>query len=298
MRVVDLSHTIVSGMAQYPGDEVTPRLVRKQTHAVDGFLSTLLELGCHVGTHIDTPYHFLDGQPGLEAIPLTAFQGRALVVDAPARHEPGPVQVEVLAGVDLPATDYLIFRTGWERHWGADRYYACWPYLAPELARQLVDAELKGVGLDTPSKCPNFDNGDGTCHKLRTSPRLSGTRDDQPQWQSKRLPSPQRSLAGDPAPGLPAGWPGLLSRVSGAGTAARPRSRAGDSRGACRLRRSRPDPRSRPPARTERPRPPVVLRDRGAGPRTATSGRESPSGSAWRLRSGTWLNTADASRSV
>ena len=155
MRVVDLSHTIVSGMAQYPGDEVTPRLVRKQTHAVDGFLSTLLELGCHVGTHIDTPYHFLDGQPGLEAIPLTAFQGRALVVDAPARHEPGPVQVEVLAGVDLPATDYLIFRTGWERHWGADRYYACWPYLAPELARQLVDAELKGVGLDTPSVDPH-----------------------------------------------------------------------------------------------------------------------------------------------
>jgi kynurenine formamidase len=157
VRLIDLSHTIVTGMARYPGDEA-PRIVRRQSHADHGYLVSTLEIGCHVGTHVDTPYHFLDGQPGLEALPLERFAGKALCLDAratlPMNGPPGEIAPDVLAGVEWRGIDWLILRTGWERHWGTPRYYAAWPTVSPALAGRLASAGLKGVGLDSPSSDP------------------------------------------------------------------------------------------------------------------------------------------------
>lgn len=159
MPIIDLSHTIRDGMAQYPGDAPPPRLVRRMTFAEGGHLVSALDFTCHLGTHLDTPLHFLDGQPGLEAMPLERFRGRGCVVDAPA----GEIPPEIVAGLDLGPVDYLILRTGWERHWGTPRYYRDWPWLSPALARALAGAGLKGVGLDSPS----LDPLDGRiCHDL------------------------------------------------------------------------------------------------------------------------------------
>lgn len=154
MILIDLSHTVSSGMAQYPGDHPAPRLVRQFTHDEHGAQSSRLEMGCHVGTHIDSPLHFRAGQPGLEELPVTTFAGAGLVLDAPGGDPPGALGAEILDGVDLVPVDYLLLRTGWERHWGTRRYYECWPFLAPELARSLVAADLRGVGLDGPSVDP------------------------------------------------------------------------------------------------------------------------------------------------
>jgi len=151
MPIIDLSHTVVSGMLQYPGDEPSPQLVRKMTHANDGVLSSALAMGCHVGTHIDTPYHFLDDQPGLEALAVDLFYGSARVVVAEVGDDPTALGLDILEDVDLDRLDYLVFRTGWERHWGTELYYERWPYLSTELAQRLAATELKGVGLDSPS---------------------------------------------------------------------------------------------------------------------------------------------------
>jgi kynurenine formamidase len=50
--------------------------------------------------------------------------------------------------------EFVILRTGWERHWGTPRYYADWPTVSEPLARVLAAARLKGVGLDSPSPDP------------------------------------------------------------------------------------------------------------------------------------------------
>lgn len=154
MRIVDLSHVLRSGMAQFPGDHPPPRILRRLDHDRDGHQSSALEIGCHLGTHIDTPLHFRAGQPGLEAMPPEAFWGWAVVVDAPAGERPGPLGPEILAGRDLDGVDFLLIRTGWSRHWGSDRYYRDWPTVGPELARRLAGLRLKGVGLDGPSLDP------------------------------------------------------------------------------------------------------------------------------------------------
>ena len=154
MTIIDLSHTMTSGMAQYPGDGPPPRLVRRATHRDQGHLSSALDFGCHVGTHLDTPFHFLDGKPDLAEMPLAAFGGLAQVISTGAATEPGPLPAAVVQDINLVTVDFLIFQTGWERHWGTAQYYAAWPYLAPALAEVLAQAGLKGVGLDTPSVDP------------------------------------------------------------------------------------------------------------------------------------------------
>lgn len=155
MKLIDLTHTIVPDMAQWPGDDQPLKIHRHSEHGADSHMSSSLEFGCHIGTHIDGALHFLDGQPGMHALPLDRFHGRAWVVDAaPAGQEPdAPALLEVahLQGRDLEDVDFVLFHTGWDRFWQQDNYYRHWPSLSEDLAHFLASAGLKGVGLDTPS---------------------------------------------------------------------------------------------------------------------------------------------------
>lgn len=153
-RLIDLSHTIKPDMPQWPGDRQPLRLHRHSLHGPDSHMSSSLEFGCHIGTHIDAPLHFLAGEPGMAELPLDRFCGPALVIRCGDGAATGPLGPEVLDGHDLAGVDFVIFATGWSRHWGAPLYYERWSYLAPELATRLAAAGLKGVGLDTPSLDP------------------------------------------------------------------------------------------------------------------------------------------------
>ena len=163
MNLIDLSHTIASGMDQYPGDDPPVTIIRQSDHGPGSHRSSALAFGCHVGTHVDTPLHFLAGQPGLEVMPLALFCGSAQVVDINPADTPIAIGPESLARVNLNTSEYLILRTGWEHHWGTPRYYEEWPSLAPATARILADAGLKGVGLDSPSVDPL---GEHRCHEI------------------------------------------------------------------------------------------------------------------------------------
>jgi kynurenine formamidase len=159
MNLIDLSHVLETGMAVYPGDPVVPRIDRLSEHGVETHQSSAFACGCHAGTHIDLPLHFLAGKPSLEALAPERFIGAARVLDAPE----GAIPATLLDGIDPAGLDFVLFRTGWARHWGTPRYYDGWPYLTHAAARRLADMGLKGVGLDTPSIDPAHDQ---TAHAL------------------------------------------------------------------------------------------------------------------------------------
>ncbi len=153
-RLIDLSHTIVAGMAQWPGDKQPLQLIRHSLHGESSHMSSGLHFGCHVGTHIDAPLHFLDGEPGIDEMPLERFWGPAVIVRCGDGDATGPLGPELLDDLDLTGVDFVLFDTGWAQHWGSELYYSRWSYLAPDLARRLASIPLKGVGLDTPSLDP------------------------------------------------------------------------------------------------------------------------------------------------
>ena len=153
MDLIDLTHTIATGMAQWPGDQ-QPLLIRRLSdHGPDSHMSSALAFGCHVGTHIDLPLHFKAGEPALDALPVAACVGRARVVRADTGAA-APLTAALLDGLDVSGLDFLLFDTGWARYWGTDRYYREWPWYGEDLAVRLAALGLKGSGLDTPSLDP------------------------------------------------------------------------------------------------------------------------------------------------
>lgn len=155
MQIIDLSHTVISDMPQWPGDDQPLRIIRRSEHGPAGHQSSSLELGCHVGTHIDAPLHFLAGEPALDQLPPDRFAGRARVVRCGDGENVGPLPAALLDGLDLDTLDYVLFDTGWGRHWGTERYFREWSWYSEELAHRLAGAGLRGSGLDTPSLDPH-----------------------------------------------------------------------------------------------------------------------------------------------
>lgn len=151
MRLIDLSHAIVTDMPQWPGDRQPLRVVRCSEHGPRTPECSRLEFGCHIGTHVDAPRHFLAGAGGVDDLPLDRFAGPGLVVRPGPGTPAGPLAAGLVDGLDLGGIDFVLFDTGWARHWGQPGYYEDWPWLSPELAGCLAAAGLKGVGLDTPS---------------------------------------------------------------------------------------------------------------------------------------------------
>jgi arylformamidase len=155
VEFVDLTHPIVTGMAQWPGDDQPLAVRRLSDHGPGSHMSSAVAFGCHVGTHIDLPLHFRAGEPDLGLLPPEAFIGRARVVRAGHGEAAGALPATLLDGVDTSDLDFVLFDTGWSRHWGTGRYYREWPWYGEDLAGRLAAAGLKGTGLDTPSLDPH-----------------------------------------------------------------------------------------------------------------------------------------------
>ncbi|WP_101294106.1 cyclase family protein [Halegenticoccus soli] len=139
----DLSHPLSAGTPVYPGDPPV-RLDPHATRGADGYRVTEIGLGSHAGTHVDAPAHTEpEGKP-VDALPLRRFDFDARLVDLR-----GLDAGEVVRAADLPEPDcdMLVLRTGWDDHWGTDRYYDH-PALAPDAARWCADRGYD-LGFDT-----------------------------------------------------------------------------------------------------------------------------------------------------
>jgi kynurenine formamidase len=169
--LVDLSHDVVHGMTTYrglPGPVISDHLSREASREryAPGteFQIGRIEMVSNTGTYLDTPFHrYRDGKD-LAALPLSSVADLpGLVVRAP--HARGlAVTAERLRGLDVAGRAVLV-HTGWDAHWGTERYGDGSPYLTEDAARLLADGGAKLVGVD----CHNIDStggGDRPVHTL------------------------------------------------------------------------------------------------------------------------------------
>lgn len=150
--VLDLTHPLSEGMPVYPGTE-GPTIRQANTVARDGFAEKLLTMYSHTGTHIDAPAHMLPGGATLDQLAVGHFVGRACVLDVEGCSRIDVERLEAQAA-RLAGCDFVLFHTGWSRHWGHEAYFHDFPVLSPEAARWLATRGLKGVGFDAISVDP------------------------------------------------------------------------------------------------------------------------------------------------
>jgi kynurenine formamidase len=117
----------------------------------------------NTGTYLDTPFHrYADGVDlsgvGLERLVDLA----AVVVDATVRDSQA-ITPDRFDGLEFRGLAVLV-QTGWDQHWGTDRYGSGHPYLTRESAELLVGGGAALVGIDS----QNIDSTDDPTRPAHT----------------------------------------------------------------------------------------------------------------------------------
>ena len=82
MKIHDISQEVF-GCAVYPGDPSPERQVKLQISEGEVCNLTAFQMCAHNGTHVDAPYHFVDGGRTIDQVDMNKFIGPAYV----ASHE-------------------------------------------------------------------------------------------------------------------------------------------------------------------------------------------------------------------
>ena len=156
MEIVDLSHTIHDDIQIYPGDPV-PSIKRGLTHESDYCHVDVLTLGSHTGTHIDAPFHFLAAGKKIDELPVLRFIGNGVLVDVAAKSDRELIEPEDVEPytTKIKKGDFVIFKTGRDKHFGTPRYYLH-PYLSAEGARLILQLGVALVGIDAMNIDPTY----------------------------------------------------------------------------------------------------------------------------------------------
>jgi kynurenine formamidase len=143
--IIDLSHTIDSGMPIYLGD---PEVRLAASAQDDPWRVLSLALGSHSGTHIDAARHYLREGRTIDDYPI----GRFVVPGVVARV--GGVADQEIGGAALtdalalaPPGGAVLLETDWDRHWG-DQAMLRHPFLGVEACERLVAAGVTLVATD------------------------------------------------------------------------------------------------------------------------------------------------------
>jgi len=153
-KFVDLSHAVEHGMLTYPGlpgPVISDFLSREHSrpHYTEGteFHIGRIEMVANTGTYLDSPFHRYPGGKDLDGLELSSLANlEGLVV----RPDPGSRAVGPEWFVDLPLKGKAVLvHTGWDRHWGTERYFSGHPYLTAEVVEYLKDGQVSLVGIDS-----------------------------------------------------------------------------------------------------------------------------------------------------
>ncbi|HJZ39156.1 MAG TPA: cyclase family protein [Bacteroidales bacterium] len=167
-RVIDLSHTLETGMPVYPG---TPEaiLAREARISKEGYNEIFMQFSTHTGTHLDCGYHILGEGLNTENTPVGRFMGRGVAIDCRdisgngiSHHFLQPFEEK------LKKADFVLFNTGWSKYWGTRDYFRDFPTPDPDAARYLTQFGLMGAGIDAISFDP-ADSQDLPVHRILLS---------------------------------------------------------------------------------------------------------------------------------
>ncbi len=159
MRIVDLSMTVEEcDSAPFAPEEKYFKLKPIIRWEEKGFVSNIVEMTVHAGTHIDSPHHFFRDKPSIEQLPLEPMMAKAIVLDltskgkAHARITPEDlIEAETKLkqqGIEIPEGAMLLLRTDWPK--GHDTTDPKWwndsPCLTKEAAEWVVAKKPSVVG--------------------------------------------------------------------------------------------------------------------------------------------------------
>ena len=154
-RLVDVSHRVEHGMITYkglPAPVICDYLSREESrqHYAEGteFHIGKIEMVANTGTYLDSPFHRYRDGADLSELSLPSIANLEGVVVRP--HESVGQAIDAFAFSRVAIRDRAVLvHTGWDQHWGTERYFEGHPFLTEEAARFLADSGARLVGIDS-----------------------------------------------------------------------------------------------------------------------------------------------------
>lgn len=153
MKLYDLSHLLNNETPVFPGMN-KPVFMSAAMIENEGYRETRLSFDSHTGTHVDAPAHMLENGKTLDQLPVDKFSGKSLIICVPENTR--RIEKSFLAQFEekLKAAEFVLFKTGWSKHWGTQRYFEDFPALSADAVKWLLPFSLKGIGFDVISADP------------------------------------------------------------------------------------------------------------------------------------------------
>jgi arylformamidase len=154
-RCIDLSHPLEHGQPNFPADPKISVIVHGSVATI-GYNISQISMSSHQGTHLDAPFHFYADGKTIDEIPLDRFYGPATLVDLAPGIGLDP-KTELTLKMFEPHADKfqpgakVVYRTGWDRMFGREGYFADFPTLTLEAAQWMADRKIGLIGMDTPT---------------------------------------------------------------------------------------------------------------------------------------------------
>lgn len=157
-KIIDISVGIDTSFPVWPGD---PILELEQVSSIqegeDANVSRLA-MSVHSGTHVDAPFHFVDGGKTVEALNLNWLIGAVLVIEVP--EEIQAISAAWLKNINIPkGTIRVLFKTSNVKYWQEKPlvFHKDFVALDAEGAAYLVSKGIKLVGIDYFSVASYYD---------------------------------------------------------------------------------------------------------------------------------------------
>jgi arylformamidase len=143
-KIYDISLLISPHVPAWPGDRFTLHRVEEIAQG-DVCNKSLLEIGSHIATHIDAPYHFERNGLTIEQIPPDVFIGPARVVSFPDADKIDLAEIET---IPLSGVERLLFKTRNSFLWKEETFREDYVHLSSEACRVVAESGIKLVGVD------------------------------------------------------------------------------------------------------------------------------------------------------
>jgi arylformamidase len=144
VKFYDLSLLVREGMIIYPGNP-QPSIHRYSSMPRDKVNESLITLGSHTGTHVDSKLHIQMDVDGVEALPLDSFYGKCKVLDL--THVGNEIYRKDLEGYNLEKGDIVLLKTRNSKR-GYSQFKSDFAHVKLDAAEYLVEVGVKTLGFD------------------------------------------------------------------------------------------------------------------------------------------------------
>ncbi|HBS47867.1 TPA: cyclase [Candidatus Dependentiae bacterium] len=145
MKIIDISWPISEQTTQYKTKKEI-KIIPTKTFEKDYFRESLITIGSHSGTHVDSPAHYLQHGTTLDKIPLSSLIGPANVLDLSHINE--KITAQDLEKFEIKKDEIILLKTKNSNKAAFETFDPNFIYLSTDGAQFLTEKKVKAVGID------------------------------------------------------------------------------------------------------------------------------------------------------